>query len=300
MPPRQSKIPKRSEKLENDVNEMEKVMKMLRSQIDEERAKVNQGPHWVAGAEGPITKFDPHSQFARNIIRKKKPAAKDATKKDSQRNSARSAQKEEPPQELKPSQPEEPVQPEKISPKKRKVEIVVEKQAGALWGYNHEMGISPMDNDEEEDMPRSGGGALWGPPPDERENAKAFQEELQRQRAGRNAEQPKQTENQIQNQDEEETNPPPKKGGALWGPPPDEEAEAEKFRRAVEKFRGGSDQKVDENGLPIPVAVEKSSSGAEPMAPTNLRPQPKPTGFTYFDMLVNKDILDDVRYIDKQ
>lgn len=272
-------------------------MKMLRSQIDEERAKVNNGPHWAAGAEGPITKFDPHSQFARNIIKKKKPAPKETTKKDSQRNSARSAQQVEPPTpEMKPVQPSEPIQPEKVSPKKRKVEIVVEKQAGALWGYNHDVGITPGNDDDDEDVPRQGGGALWGPPPDERENAKAFQEELQRQRSERKAEQKQTVEEE---EAENDSPPPPKQGGALWGPPPDEKAEAEKFRKAVERIRGG-DQKVDENGIPLPIEVEKTSAAADASTRPEQRPQPKPTGFTYFDMLVNKDIMDDVRYIDKQ
>ena len=39
MPPKKSKIPTKSKVLEKEVNEMEEVMKMLRSQIDEEKAK---------------------------------------------------------------------------------------------------------------------------------------------------------------------------------------------------------------------------------------------------------------------
>ena len=282
MPPRTSKIPKKSKALEKDVNEMEELVKMLRSQIDEEKAKVNKGHHWAAGAEGPITKFDPHSKFARNLIHKKK-----------EKNSSRSEKAETPKEEKAPAPPPEPKRVEPLPPQqpkvnpgpKRRVEIIVEPQKGALWGHNSEIGVSPDDESLDE---YPSGGALWGPLPDEAEERKKFQEEINKIR-GDNA--PKPVEEEKDKEESEEA-PLPKNGGALWGPHPDEEKEAEKFQRAIRKFRG-----EDVTSFPMPEEVSKESAAIDSIQPQ--KSDIKPTNFTYFDMLVNKDILDDTRFIDK-
>ena len=314
MPPK-SKIPKRSKALEKDVNEMEAVMKMLRSQIDEERAKVQAGPHWAAGAEGPIHKFDPHSKFARNLISKKKSG------QNSKLDSSRSNRSEKAPSKAenieKPVQPppKEPNVPkDSVSPKTRKVEIIVEPQRGALWGHNMEVGIGADDDDENGGANGGGGGALWGPPPDEAEERKRFQEELNKIRGANAAAdnqggdapaaQPKaenvsnkvDSSNAPANQDEDDDMPKPVPGGggALWGPHPDEAKESEKFQRAVRRFRG-----EDVTEFPMPEETEMATSGVGSEGASHPAPL-KPTGFTYFDMLVNKDIMDDTRFIDKK
>ena len=310
MPPK-SKIPKRSKALEKDVNEMEAVMKMLRSQIDEERAKVQAGPHWAAGAEGPIHKFDPHSKFARNLISKKKSgqtSKPDSSRSNRSEKTASRAEIQEKPVQPPPKEPDMPK--DSVSPKTRKVEIIVEPQRGALWGHNMEVGIGPNDDDEGGQGYGGSGGALWGPPPDEAEERKKFQEELNKIRGNNNSSSNEQNapaqpvsnkvdssnmpDEQNKADDDDMPKPVPGGGGALWGPHPDEAKESEKFQRAVRRFRG---EDVTEFPMPEETEMASSSVGNEGQS----KPSPlKPTGFTYFDMLVNKDIMDDTRFIDKK
>jgi len=211
MPPKKP-APKKSEVLEKEANKMEDLVKVLRGQIEEERAKVNLGPRWAAAEEGPI-KIDPHGKFAKKILAKKKPAPK-------------APPKEEIPEPPKPIPPEESV-PQNPSPKKpKKIEVIVEKQAGALWGVNPEIRIP-------------------------------------------------------QHEEEEEINE--EKGGLLWGSPPDETEESERFKKIVGKLRGEQPESVTQNTT--------SETGPE------IKKKMEPTAFTYFDSLMNKNILDGTPYI---
>jgi hypothetical protein len=172
---RKRETKKTNEILESEANQMESIMAMLRSQIDEERAKVRPaGSRWTAGAEGPIGKFDAHGDLARRILSKKRrPTAKDA------------------------------------SPRRRPdstIDVVVEPQGGRLWGQFPDSSVQPdgpahggslscampdeaedvtrvggNDHEEEEEQPPTGG-ALWGPPPDEAEEQLEFQREVARLR----------------------------------------------------------------------------------------------------------------------
>jgi hypothetical protein len=82
----------------------------------------------------------------------------------------------------------------------------------------------------------------------------------------------------------EEVNAP---GGALWGPPPDELEEQMKFQREVSRLRGE----------PPPIArIESEDQG---VGGTIVETRKKvPTGFTYFDFLVTRDILDGSSYFE--
>jgi hypothetical protein len=210
---------------------MESIMAMLRGQIDEERAKVQpKAPRWAAAAEGPISKFDAHGDLARKILSKKKPASSAAQTPPPERSSPRRTA---------------------VAP--RPIEIVVEPQAGKLWGEYTDSGLQPDDG-----APR--GGSLWGPPPNEEDNARLFQEEVSKIR--------------------EEEGEPVLAGGALWGPPPDEVEEQMKFQREVARLRGE------------PPPVETVESGEQGVGGTILDAKKKaPTAFTYFDFLVTRDIL---------
>lgn len=289
MSPPKRKQPTKSEMLAQDVNKMEDVMKMLRSQIDEERAKVHcEGPRWAAGAEGPI-KIDSHGKFARKILSKKKPGSATTQKKPTVK----------PPTEPAPTrqviQPEENM-PKKPSPKRPHVEIVVEKQGGALWGN------VPMNVDDA--MPVEGGGALWGPlPPEAREY-------IDMQNTNNEEEEEYQNETHIAPQsasrtvvystssadaeEPEEIPRPSGGGGALWGPHPDESAESEKFQKILSKMRGEEPKE-----FPVPETVETSETVVE-ARPEIVPKKIAPSGFTYFDMLVTKDIIDDTRIIDQK
>jgi hypothetical protein len=235
MPARPAKIPA-SERLETEVTEMESIMAMLRGQFDDARAKVQpKGSRWAAAAEGPISKFDAHGELARKILAKKKPASSAAPT---------------PP----PSHPS-PRSPAVLAP--AATEIVVEPQAGKLWGQYTDSGLQP-----DEDAAR--GGSLWGASPNETDNARLFQEQLAR----------------IRGQLEDEVEQAPA-GGGLWGPHPDELEEQMKFQREVARLRG--------EPPPIPIV----ESGEHGVGGTLVETKKKaPTAFTYFDFLVTRDILD--------
>jgi hypothetical protein len=230
---------------------MESIMSMLRGQIDEERAKVRpQHSRWVAGGEGPLGGFDPHGPLARKILSKKKqqpPAAAAPTSKYvTPRRRAQSEASTDP----------------------HHVDVVVEPQCGALWGNCTDSDRLPPES--------SGGGALWGAPPDEREEARKFQAELARLRG----QPPPETEDIEADESETVSN-----GGALWGPLPDEAEEAKKFQREVARIRGEP---------PPPVKVESEEQGVETLAVE--KKKLPPTAFTYFDRLVTRDILDGSRH----
>ena len=97
--------------------------------------------------------------------------------------------------------------------------------------------------------------------------------------------------------DEERPLPPPGSGGALWGPPPDENEERLKFQQEIERLRGRNNLTLPEPNAPIlktdgEVSTEEIDNSAKSKLP--------PTAFTYFDMLVNRDIMDGTRVIDNQ
>jgi hypothetical protein len=250
---------KQNELLEKETEKMEALMAMLRGQIDEERAKVQAaGPRWAAAAEGPMTKFDPHGPLARKILAKRQ-----TPKSPTSDPPARVLR--EAPRPKSGSSSAEPKQ-------KGKVEIIVEPQAGKLWGNYADTAIEADGEGE--------GGSLWGTAPDEAEEARKFQEEIARLR-GR-------SQSSTQGAEVEEPPlPPPGSGGALWGPPPNELEEQVKFQKEVARFRG-EPQKVDS-----PMAEDQGVGGK--IVEKKKKP---PTGFTYFDKLVEKDILDGTSHLD--
>jgi hypothetical protein len=227
---------------------MESIMAMLRGQIDEERAKVQPNrSRWAAAAEGPISKFDAHGDLARKILAKKKPAS----------SAAQAPPKDASPRRV-PTKATPPIQ----SP----IEIIVEPQAGKLWGQYTDSGLQPDDGE-----PR--GGSLWGAPPDEAENARLFQEQVAA----------------LRGEQEHEEEEPALSGGALWGPPPNEMEEQRKFQREVARFRG--------EPPPIPI-VESGQLG---VGGTLIdKKKVPPTAFTYFDFLVTRDILDGSSHLASQ
>ncbi|KAH0789449.1 hypothetical protein GPJ56_006661 [Histomonas meleagridis] len=301
MPPRKAK---QSEKLEKEANEMESIMAMLREQIDEERAKVQpkSGTRWAAAAEGPIGKIDTKGAFAKKLLSKKKTPPTQSPKKSPKKSMipVRRIPKENHPQQP----PEQP----------RKIEIVVEPQGGKLWGnvmvdseiqpdnttnqggslwgphpdekeeakqFQEELKRIRSDeqtknNEEEEEIPPNGsGGALWGPHPDEKEETKQFQEELKRIRS----------DEQTKNNEEEEENPPIGSGGALWGPHPDEEAENLEFQKEIARIRGVKNPPPKSQSVTANIVTTKHLN---------------PTSFTYFDLLMNRDILTDETQLKKR
>lgn len=255
--------PKKSEILEKEANQMESLMAMLRGQIDEERAKVKPKgqPHWVAAGDGPMGKVDPHGAFARKVLAKKKPPAAPA-----QPDTTKSPRAKPAPQ--KPAEVAVAAPPPSQTTKR--VEIVVEPQGGKLWGNYCDSSC------QQEEEPR--GGSLWGPPPDEAAEARKFQEEIARLRG-----------ETVKTEPQEEDVPPIGAGGALWGAPPDEQEEQKKFQMAVARLRGET---------VAPPAPENESNGVG----ANLveRKKIEPTAFTYFDMLMNKDVMDGSRVVDKK
>ena len=205
MPPR--KKSSATKQLETETEKMASVLKMLQSQIEEERAKVQPGnrPKWASAAEGPSGKFDPHGPLAKKILRQKRI---DAAKAKKAAESAEQAQPQEP-QPISAPIVHEP-EPEAIhSPRQRKIEVIVEPQGGKLWGQYADTSIGPEES----------GGSLWGPHPDEAMERAQFQEEVAK----------------LRQESKQEEIP---KGGALWGAPPDMEAETERFKREVAKIRG--------------------------------------------------------------
>lgn len=255
--------PKRSEILEKEANQMESLMAMLRGQIDEERAKVKPKgqTHWVAAGDGPMGKVDPHGAFARKVLSKKKTPAAPA-----QSDATKSPRAKPAPQKpVEQPQPAQPAQPTK------RVEIVVEPQGGKLWGNYCDSSCQPQEDESQ-------GGSLWGPPPDEAAEQRKFQEELARLRG-----------ETVNTETREEDVPPIVAGGALWGAPPDEQEEQRKFQMAVAKLRGETIQ-------PEPVENESNGVGANLVE----RKKIEPTAFTYFDMLMNKDVMDGSRVVDKK
>lgn len=284
MPPKSSKVPKRSQILEEEAKKMEDVVKMLRSQIDEAKATVNQGPRWAAAAEGPI-KFDSNSEFARKILSKKKSNDVDATqnpkqnqKKQEDSTSAQEAivSKVRPPANSANGTPSQP---------RRKVEVIVEKQGGALWGQFSDNSLAV---DYDEDGNPIGGGALWGT----NQEAEALKLEMAEKMLD-------QKPTMIDNVPD--PIPVPGGGGALWGPNPDENKEAQKFKEAVNKIRANNH--ID--SFPLPERPEKPNVveveiGGENYKPPVITEKLQPSNFTYFDMLNNRDILDGSRFVDRK
>ena len=292
MPPRKAPL-KQSELLEKEAKEMESIMQMLRGQIDEERAKVQpKGPRWAAAAEGPIGKFDPHGPLARKILAKKKPTQAPAQTESGTTATHRSPRPKQTIEHTK-SDTETSPPPAPKTFQTRRVEVVVEPQGGKLWGNYCDSEVQP------EEPPK--GGSLWGPPPDEAAEQAKFKEEVARLRGEKTtvssgsgagtttvssgADAPK--------AEEESDLPPIGAGGALWGPPPDEIEEQMKFQRIVARMRG---EEVPQAAMPAhgdQVASETNAKLVE-------RKKAPPTAFTYFDMLMNKDVLDGTRAIDQK
>ena len=322
MPPKKVQAKKQSELLEEETRKMESIMSMLRGQIEEEKAKVQpKGSRWAAAAEGPMGKFDSHGKLARQILSKKQPKNKGSdSSQSSTRPSARS--QSERGDDTKPgskrnisatsssSLSSKYSRPPPPKGKKEKIEIVVEPQGGKLWGtYMADNSTQPeegsggalwgnrtTDSSVQPDGPPTGG-SLWGPHPDEQADSKSFQEELKRIRStSRNSTSTTATtsttstttttssENGNINQNTDDKDLPPiGAGGALWGPPPDEQLESQKFQREVARFRGE----------PVPPPPEAKTENESISVGGNLvqKKNINPTGFTYFDRLVTKDIL---------
>lgn len=285
MPPRKAP-PKQSELLEQEAKEMESIMAMLRSQIDEERAKVQpKGTRWAAAAEGPAGHFDPYGPLARKILAKKKPQQ---TKKEPEappQGSPKTKSPRSPPRTIDTTKSDSSTEPIE-APKTRKIEVVVEPQGGKLWGNYCDSSCQP------EDAPK--GGSLWGPPPDEAAEQAKFREEVAKLRGEKttvsSGSGPSATATTTASGDDQEDLPPIGAGGALWGPPPDEIEEQMKFQRIVAKMRGEE--------MPPPPPADQVAS--ETSAKLVERKKTEPTAFTYFDMLMNKDVLDGSRVVEKK
>lgn len=289
MPPRKAP-PKQSELLEKEAKEMESIMAMLRSQIDEERAKVQpKGTRWAAAAEGPTGKFDPYGPLARKILAKKKPQpAQSAPESPPQASPERSPKPQKTVEHTKSDSSTEPI--DTSSPKTRKIEVVVEPQGGKLWGNYCDSSCQP------EDAPK--GGSLWGPPPDEAAESAKFREEVAKLRGQKttvsSGSGPSTTVSSgsgpaTSTTETQDDLPPIGAGGALWGPPPNEVEEQMKFQRIVAKMRG-------EDLPPAPADQVASETSAKLVECKKT----EPTAFTYFDMLMNKDVLDGSRVVDKK
>lgn len=291
MPPKKAPQKKQSQILEEEANKMESIMAMLRGQIEEERAKVqpkSTGTRWAAAAAGPIGKFDSHGALARQILSKKQ-QKKPMSPNNSSPNSAKTSTPR--------SQSEKSATPTAITPPKQpkpsgKIEIVVEPQGGKLWGnYMADSSTQPDEGAggalwgsrttetsvQPDDQPR--GGSLWGPHPDEQAENLKFKQELQKIRADNAAS----TNNTDIRNDEDKTLPPIGAGSALWGPPPDEALEQQKFQREIARFRGETVEPIEAPA----VNTESASVGGNLVQKKSINP----SGFTYFDRLVTKDIL---------
>lgn len=316
MPPKKVPAKKQSEILEEEAKKMESIMSMLRGQIAEEKAKVqpkSNGSRWAAAAEGPMGKFDSHGKLARQILSKKPPKSKGGDsqsparpppRSQSERADNSSAGTGRNTSTTSSSSLSSKYRPPPPKGKKGNVEIVVEPQGGKLWGtYMADNSTQPeegsggalwgnktTDSSVQPDGP-STGGSLWGPHPDEKEDSKSFQEELKRIRSSsRNSTSAStttsttttSTESDIKKNDDQDL-PPIGAGGALWGPPPDEQLEQQKFQREIARFRGE----------PVPPPVESKAENESACVGGNIiqKKAINPTGFTYFDRLVTKDIL---------
>ena len=289
MPPKRVPAKKQSELLEEETKKMENIMAMLRGQIEEERAKVQStkgGTRWAAAAEGPIGKFDSHGALARQILSKK-------TAKKTSENSPSSRSKSEKASENAPVSPPPATSSSSLDASRAKrtkgnVEVVVEPQGGKLWGpymddealkLQQQQGGGALWGNKKSDSgaqpdeaPR--GGSLWGPPPDESAERLKFQEEVAKFRG--------QGKTSTSSCDDDPNLPPIGAGGALWGPPPNEFEEQMKFQREVARLRGNTQ-------LPEPIKpTESEGTGANLVQKKNM----DPSGFTYFDRLVTKNILD--------
>lgn len=86
---------------------------------------------------------------------------------------------------------------------------------------------------------------------------------------------------------EEKELPPIGAGGSLWGPRINEEDERKKFQEEIWKVRGVESSKN---------ASSTTSAGVS--GQVIIKEKLPPQNFTYFYLLINKDILDDSRYID--
>lgn len=312
MPPKKVPAKKQSEILEEEAKKMESIMSMLRGQIAEEKAKVqpkSNGPRWAAAAEGPIGKFDSHGKLARQILSKKPQKNKGSESSQSSTRPTPRSQSERADESTadrgknvsatsSSSLSSKYRPPPQQKTKKGNIEIVVEPQGGKLWGnYMADSSTQPdnqsggalwgnktTDSSVQPEGPSSGG-SLWGPHPDEQADKASFQEELKRIRSSsRNSTATTSTENDTKNDANENSDLPPiGAGGALWGPPPDEQLEQQKFQREIARFRGE----------PIPPPEEQKTESESACVGGNIvqKKTINPSGFTYFDRLVTKDIL---------
>lgn len=179
MPAKTKNPPKKSLQLEEETNKMENFVNQLKLQIEEERAKVNltTGTRWAAAAEGPISKFDPHGTLAKNILRKKRSPRNTSTVETRVQAVNMDVESETFEREI-----------------YRPTEVIVEPQSGALWGEFTDTSLQsdqqggalwnfPTQNkdSQESNLPPIGaGGSLWGPPPNEEDETRKFQEEVDR------------------------------------------------------------------------------------------------------------------------
>ncbi|KAK8870428.1 hypothetical protein M9Y10_008310 [Tritrichomonas musculus] len=325
MPPKKVPARKQSEILEEEAKKMESIMSMLRGQIEEERAKVQpSGQRWAAAAEGPMGRFDSHGKLARQILSKKPPKKQGS---ESSQSSTRSTPR---PQSEKTSESggngrvisttsssslsAKTRKPPTTKTKKGKIDVVVEPQGGKLWGtYMADSSVQPdegsggalwgnrnTDTSVQPDGPPTGG-SLWGPHPDEQADNLKFQEELQRIRSSsRNSTKTStatsaassSTSTEVKTSNNDPDLPPIGAGGALWGPPPDEQLEQQKFQREIARFRG--------EPVPPPPSAKVDNESTAVGGNLIQKKTINPSGFTYFDRLVTKDILSGEPVIQQQ